>query len=142
MGSTATPPAAPSPITATSTGFRLVAMIASIERLPVGRGGSLHTLVFETHRHLRAGITDEIPAGEILVAAIGGIAEHAFEREAPHAVEEAAQVGGLAGVDRGEHGVALFRRKVHEGAALGTARVFIHRGEALHEHGFLLSQIV
>src|SRR5947207_2467935 len=91
-GSTATPPAAPSPITATSTGFRLVAMFASIERLPVRRGGRLHTLVLGPHGHLRAGITDEIPAGEVFVAAVGGIAEHAFEREPARAVEEAAQV--------------------------------------------------
>src|SRR5665213_3812882 len=47
-GRTATPPAAPRPITTTSVGFRLVGMgfSGAVEFLAVGLGWGLHALVF------------------------------------------------------------------------------------------------
>src|SRR5689334_9400660 len=104
-GSTATPAAAPSPTTTTSTGFRLVAMIFSrpIQLLPEGLGRILHALVLGANGEFRAGITDQIPAGEVLVAPVDRIAEHAFEREAAHSIEKAAQVRRLIIVDGGEY---------------------------------------
>src|SRR6185295_10941451 len=100
-GSTATPAAAPSPTTTTSTGLRLVAMVfaGSVEFLPERLGRIFHALVFGANGQLSAGITDEIPAGEVLVAAVDRVAEHAFEREAAHAIEKSAQVGRLIVVD-------------------------------------------
>src|ERR1700674_3652253 len=110
-GSTAKPPAPPKPTTATSTGFRLMAILYAPRRNAVGLGLDIHPLVFRTCRRARAGIADQIPSGEIPVAAIVGISEHAFERQPPGAGEELARVGEAlrgAGLDRGYYGIAFF----------------------------------
>src|SRR3954467_12299509 len=110
-GSTATPAAAPSPTTTTSTGLRLVAMIffraaaGRVEFLAERLGRSLHALIFRPHGHFRAGVTDQIPAGEIFIAAIDRSAKHAFKREAARAIEKPAQVRRLVVVDRHEDSV-------------------------------------
>src|SRR5579863_1184214 len=120
-GNTATPPAAPSPITATSTGFRLTAMFIQCARSRVVCGPAIrlrrcaHLLIFGRHGKTRTGIPDEIPPGEVLVTAVKGIAEHAFEGQAPNAIEERARVGesgGGAVVHRREQLVAYFRSEV------------------------------
>ena len=65
--------------------------------------------------HLRAGKTDEAPAGEVLVAAIDRVGEHAFHRVRAERVEEGlrrgpGEAGRLAVLERGDHFVLLARR--------------------------------
>ncbi len=91
---------------------------------------------------LAPGITDQIPAGEVLVAAIDRVAEHAFEREAAHAIEEAAQVGRLIIVDGGEDGVLLVGGQAGEGDALGAEREDIQVGESIEEQRLLGGEII
>src|SRR5690348_5501125 len=144
-GSTATPAAAPSPTTTTSTGLRLVAMIFACgsEKFPAeGLGGSLHALVFRAIGEFGTRITDEIPAGEVLVAAIVRIAEHSFECEAAHAIEKAAQVGRLVAVDGSEDGILFVGGQAGEGDALGAEREDIQAGEPVEEQRFLGGKIV
>src|SRR5947207_6648232 len=92
-GSTATPPAAPRPTTATSTGFRLVAMAASVCGCAHGLDRHDNLLLLGGDREPRARIADQIPAGEIPVPAVEGISEHTFERQLANAQEKRARIG-------------------------------------------------
>src|SRR5262249_44963263 len=110
-GSTATPPAAPSPITATSTGLRLTAMIASVCRSSIRFGTRLQRLIFRRDGAGRAGIANQAPPREARVPAVVRIGEHAFESQASNAREHGASVResrGLARVHRVQNLVALF----------------------------------
>src|SRR5579863_4115628 len=99
-GSTATPPAAPNPTTATSTGLRLMATMFCSPRRPMIRlGRSVHLLHIRGGCETRSGILDQIPSSEILVAAVVRIAEHAFERQPARASEERLQVVSFSIVD-------------------------------------------
>src|SRR5215471_18837072 len=109
-GSTATPPAAPSPITATSTGLRLMAIFCpSPGREVDGFDGHVHLLFFRGGSQPRAGITDQVPACEILITAVERIAESPLQRQTPDAGEEGPRVrretGGGAVVHRSQHGI-------------------------------------
>src|ERR1700733_4429036 len=99
-GRTATPPAAPNPTTATSTGFRLMAMI-----LPVAVSGMVvrldlhaHLLIGGRSGHARAWVSDQIPSCEILVAAIVGVAEHSFHGQPARSIEKRPRVRDPFGI--------------------------------------------
>src|SRR5271169_3119200 len=67
-GSTATPPAAPNPTTATSTGLRLMAMILTAMALPVcrvviGLDVRAHLLIVLRSRETWPRILDQVPTG-------------------------------------------------------------------------------
>src|SRR5580704_15393653 len=116
------PPAAPTPTMTTS-----VFSVAMASR-PLGRGLALRLQTHHGHalervlalhvglreHGLRAREADELPAGEILVAAIDRVREHAFHRVGAQRVEEGlrgrpGKAGGLAGLERRDHRV-LARR--------------------------------
>src|SRR5580698_11030685 len=142
-GSTATPPAAPKPTTATSTGFRLMAMALAgsaaarwIGRVMIGLDVHAHLLIVGRGGQTRPGISDEIPAREILVAAVVGIAEHAFQGEPPGAIEKRSGAWkslGRAALHRGKNQVPLLRRKVDERPGLGPPGERIHRLQSFDE---------
>src|SRR5579871_6907215 len=88
IGSTATPPAAPKPITTTSTGFKLVAILRSPRRC-VCRFDRRHLLLFRRDGQTHARVADQVPARKILVPAIVRIAKRRFERHPPDAIEKA-----------------------------------------------------
>src|SRR5437899_10798984 len=66
-GRTATPPAAPRPTTATSTGLRLMAILRSVRRAAKGLRHFLQLLIVGGDGEARAGIAEEVPAGESFV---------------------------------------------------------------------------
>src|SRR5438105_8990350 len=86
-GSAATPPTAPRPTMTTSVFLRLMAMAAPFDRerhvvigrLANGFRAHRHALVIGADSEADAGIADEIPADEIGVAAVIGIAERALD---------------------------------------------------------------
>src|ERR1700677_4133639 len=92
-GNTATPPAAPSPTTATSTGLRLMAVTASIRGTPQRFQRILDLLIVAGCGQARAGIGDQVPSAKLRVAAVVRIRQHAFERQPADAFEEWAGVG-------------------------------------------------
>src|ERR1700691_3718800 len=97
-GRTATPPAAPSPITATSTGFRLMAIFCSSPgRQMIGSDGNAHVLIFWGDGLARPGVANQIPARETCVAAVIRVAERAFQSEAAYATKEGPGIWGEAG---------------------------------------------
>src|SRR5215831_6971058 len=106
-GSAATPPAAPSPAMTTSVFLRSVAMAASLHAegrvriggLTDGLGPRRHALLLGGDHHADAGIPDQIPADEVGVAAVIGIAERALDGVGAHEIEERRGVGGKAGGD-------------------------------------------
>src|SRR5277367_6464406 len=88
-GSTATPPAAPNPTTATSTGLRLMAISIVPPRRPAIRLGLLvHPLHVRRSRGPRAGITNDVPSLAIDIAAVMRIAERALHGIRSRRVEE------------------------------------------------------
>src|SRR4029079_10004542 len=103
-GSAATPPTAPSPTMTTSVFLRSMAMAASlasavhrafhgeagvgIGRGPLGLGTRLHALLVGGARRPDAGIADQVPADEVGVAAVIGIAERALDGVGAHQREE------------------------------------------------------
>src|SRR5258706_447391 len=88
-GSTATPPAAPSPTTATSTGFRLMAILFASPRRPTNRlGRFIHALHIRRSREPRTGIANDVPSLASDVAAIVRIAEGALHCVRSSGVEE------------------------------------------------------
>src|SRR6516162_6005881 len=103
-GRTAVPPAAPSPTTATSTGFRLVAiMIVAPGGAMIRLDGGTHLLHVGTGGEAWPRITDQIPSSEVLVAAIVRVSEHAFQHEPPRPVEEGSRVlRRFSGIDIGQ----------------------------------------
>src|SRR5450759_5659508 len=111
-GSAATPPAAPRPMMTTSVSFNLVLTGPRFrERLVVVRRFvvRLQIVLFELllirtgHHRPDARVADEIPADEVRVAAVVGIAERALMRVVQHEGEErggvAGEAGGRAGFD-------------------------------------------
>src|SRR5580692_2142328 len=147
-GSTATPPAAPNPTTATSTGFRLMAMLVSggaVGGVMIGLNLNAHLLVGGGGGQARAGIADQVPAREVLVAPIKWVAKHAFHGETPGAIEERTGVSEAFGVTAfhgGENGVLLFGGQIDERARLGAARESIGGFQAFDESGFFTRQII
>src|ERR1700722_953812 len=151
-GKTATPPAAPSPTTATSTGGRLVAMVWSraFSGGPVGRV----VIGFDFHAHLlivgRSGkalsrVPEQIPAREILVAAVEGIAEHPFHGETPRAIEERASIRKSrrrAALHGGEQRVLLVVRQIDKCPIVGAVRECVGSLQAFDERSFLPGQII
>src|SRR5262245_23237769 len=85
-GSAATPPTAPRPTMTTSVFLRLMAMAAPFDRerhIVIGRLANRlrpgrHALVIGADGEPDAGIANQIPADEIGVAAVVGIAERAL----------------------------------------------------------------
>src|SRR5262245_23258635 len=130
-GSAATPPTAPKPTMTTSVFLRLMAMAAPFDRerhVVIGRlanrlGSHRHALVVGAHRQPDAGIADEIPADEVGVAAVIGIAERALNGVRADEIEERCCVRRKAGGDVllevGEHRILVARRK------LGERRAFL-----------------
>jgi hypothetical protein len=76
-------------------------------------------------------IADEIPADEVGVAAVIGIAERPLDGVGAHEVEERGGVGRKPGGDVllevREHRVLLLRGKLHEGRTFGGLRVGVER---------------
>src|SRR5450755_2077073 len=79
-GSTATPPAPPRPITTTSTGFILTAMVlcASPGRHAQRLDRFFYALIVRRNRHAGTWIADQIPAGKVAIAAVERVTKHAF----------------------------------------------------------------
>src|SRR5690554_6695028 len=103
-GSTATPPTAPSPITTTSVLGSSVAMITSlcdssriyrilgvsrhvIGGLPAGGQPPALADFFRTGDDAHTGVADQVPADEVAVATVVGIAEGAVDGVIAHHVE-------------------------------------------------------
>src|SRR5262245_15358807 len=80
-----------------------------------------------------AGITDEIPADEVRVAAVVRIAERALMRVAEHQREEGGGAAGESsrrtGLDVDEHRILIDRRQLGERLTARRARIPIERGE-------------
>src|SRR5262249_17844756 len=142
-GSTATPPAAPRPMTTTSVSLSLVAMseISRVRavihwRIPprgrlverfevVGRSvirferaGLERLLVGRRHHRPHAWIPDQVPADEVGIAAVIRVAESALARVAEHHVEElrraAREACRLTALDVHEHRVLVAVGKLQE----------------------------
>src|SRR4051794_27638859 len=144
-GSAATPPTAPSPTMTTSVFLRSMAMAASLGSAvhreagvgvsggALGLGARLHALLVGGDSKPDAGIADQVPADEIGVAAVIGIAERALDGVGAHEREERGGVGGEAGGDVllhvGEHGILIGRRELGERRAFLRLRVDIDGGE-------------
>src|SRR5262245_64676402 len=140
-GSAATPPTAPSPTMTTSVFLRSVAMAASLHAegcvciggLPYGLGPRGHALLVGGDHQSQAGIANQIPADEVGVAAVIGIAERALDGVCAHEVEECCGVGSEAGSDVllhiGEHRVLVRRGQFREGLAFGGLGVGVDRSE-------------
>src|ERR1051326_4745577 len=143
-GSTAVPPPAPRPTTATSQALTLMAIVIGAPGgAVIRRNLHAHLLVFGAGSQSRTGITDEVPSREILVAAVVRIAEHTFEHQPSRPIEKRARVcRGFARVDIGEHRVALFRRKIRQRRTLAGTRVGIDRGEAVEKRLALGLQLI
>src|SRR5690348_16187587 len=101
-GSTATPPAPPKPTTTTSVRSSLVAIALTRRRVLVELrtviGGiaqrlelRIHALLLGRHGQAQPRIADELPADEVLIAAVVRVAERAFERVAEHELEKRAR---------------------------------------------------
>src|SRR5690349_1229136 len=144
-GSTATPPAPPKPTTTTSARSSLVAIALSRGRvlveLRVIVGGAerglelgVHALLFGRHRQAQTRIADELPADEVLIAAVARIAERAFERVPEHELEERArrrrEPGHAIAFEIADELVLALRRQRGERCAAARARVRIERREA------------
>src|SRR5262245_8922406 len=123
MGSAATPPAAPRPMTTTSVSLRRVAMIVTAVVIP-RRGLREHRVVVGRlvirlerdadpligfgHDSPDAGIAEQIPADEVRVAAVERIAECALDGvRADERKEGRWQALGLAGLDVAQYGVLI-----------------------------------
>jgi hypothetical protein len=89
-------------------------------------------LILGGHRRARTGIANQIPSGEIPVAAVVGIGEHTFQRQPARAHEEC----GINHV--AEYLVPLLNRKVRQRRAVNPRGVSIHGFQALEEVGFLV----
>src|SRR5436190_7778634 len=107
MGSAATPPMAPRPMMTTSVCLSRVAMdiletiitvVTScrgpvehrvvVRRLVIGRQRDAHLLLVGGHDRANAGIAEEIPADEVVVAAVKRIAKRALNGVRAHEREE------------------------------------------------------
>src|SRR5437588_2520065 len=136
------PPAAPAPTMTTSV-FSIAMTRASASalglRLQAGHGypreclSALH--VGRGECRLRAREADQTPAGEILVAAIDRVREHALDGVRTQRVEEGARArpgksAGFAGLERRDHLVLRSGTQLDEGLAIGRAAVLIERGES------------
>src|SRR5271167_3017192 len=105
-GNAATPPTAPSPMMTTSVFLRSMAMGAAfhgehgvlIGRLAHGLR-RLHALLVLAHRHAQPRKADQVPADEIGVAAVIGIAERALDCVGADEIEEGRGVRHEAGGD-------------------------------------------
>src|SRR4051812_13674833 len=137
-GSAAVPPAAPSPTMTTSVFLSLVAMSASLGDLEDGVVGGrlvrrLHPrpdpLLDRRDGQLDPGELDQVPAHEVRVAAVVGVAEHALEGVLAHGLEERARVGQearrLVALDVAQDGVLLLGRKLREGRPERRGRVCV-----------------
>src|SRR6185503_14007244 len=144
-GSTATPPAPPRPTTTTSARSSLVAIALTrarvlvelcvvvsraLERLEL----RVHALLLRSHREAQARIADELPADEVLIAAVVRVAERAFERVPQHELEERArrrrEARRAIRFEIADELVLPLRRERRERAAGAGARVRIERREA------------
>src|SRR5579859_3456882 len=87
-GSTASPPAAPKPITTTSV-FR--SLMGAMGQLLFGHSGfgdlGIHLLHLCTHEHSGTGISDQVPSRKVHIATIRGITEHSFQSMLANQVE-------------------------------------------------------
>src|SRR5688572_21881923 len=141
-GSAAVPPAAPSPTMTTSVFLSWVAMSAppgDAEDGVVGGGPvrGLHAradpLLHGRDGQLDAGEPDEVPADEVGVAAVVGIAEHALERVLEHRLEERVGARGeprrRAGLELAQDHVLLVGGKLCERRAEPGSRVRVERRE-------------
>src|ERR1700730_11246732 len=105
-GSAATPPTAPSPTMTTSVFLRSMVMSAAfhrehrfvVGRLANGLRGFDALLVF-ADRHAQARIADQVPADEICIATIVGIAKRALNRMGADKIEECGGIREEAGSD-------------------------------------------
>src|SRR5690242_13927439 len=85
------PPAAPAPTMTTSVFSVAMALAPRLglqagHRQPGEGFPALHVGLGESR--LRTGETNELPAGEVLVAAIDRVGEHAFDRVGAHRIEK------------------------------------------------------
>src|SRR5262245_22368639 len=134
------PPAAPTP-TMTTSDFSVAMAISSPSapglRLQADNGqarerlAALHVLGGEFR--LRAGKSNQLPAGKVLVAAIDRVGEHPFHRVRTHGVEEdlrrrPGEVACLALFERGDHLVLLRGREAPERRAVSLAAVRLQAG--------------
>src|ERR1700681_2434084 len=96
-GSTASPPAAPRPITTTSVLGRLT---GAMHQLLCGNPGtrwlSVHCLHLSTDVHSGTGIFDQIPTYKVRVTTIGRVAEHASQRVPANQFEKGRAIAILA----------------------------------------------
>src|SRR5262249_62208607 len=122
-GSRAPPRPAPTPPMTTSVFLRSMAMAASLHSEGCIRVGGLahgfcphvHALLVGGDYQAQAGVTDQIPADEIGIAAVVGIAERALDGVGAHEVEERRGVrrktGGDVLLHVGEHRVLVWLGK-------------------------------
>src|SRR5215471_18068344 len=140
-GSAATPPTAPSPMMTTSVFLRSMAMGAAFHgehRVLVCRFAyglrRFHALFVLADRHAQAGKTDQVPADEIGVAAVIGIAERALDRMGAHEIEEGRgfrhESGGDVLLHVGQDGVLIGCREAREQGAVLGLRIGVEGGEA------------
>src|SRR5262245_20221793 len=149
-GSTATPPAAPSPMTTTSVSLSLVAMFhvsgmlfktrcRLVETFEVVGGlviglelaGFERFLIGRRHHGPHARVAEQIPSDEIRVAAVVRVAEGALPRVVQHerkklrgaAREDARRYGSR--LDVHQHGILIGRGQFKKALAARGARVAI-----------------
>src|SRR5579863_3761090 len=147
-GSTATPPAAPRPTTATSTGFRLMAMILpgrAVRGVVIRLDLDPHFLIVLRSSEARTWVANQIPTSEILVAPVVRIAEHSLHGEAPGAIEKRSRIlksRGRTALHRGQYGILLLARQIDKRPALGAVREAVRSSQPFHERGFFAGQII
>src|SRR4029077_14678580 len=112
------------PMTTTSVSLSRVAMAVAasarrrlrehrvvVRRLVIRLECDADTLLAFRHNRADTGIADQVPADEVRVAAVEGVAERALNRVCAHEVEEArrtrGQAGGLPGFDLRQHRVLI-----------------------------------
>src|SRR5215469_1725747 len=140
-----TPPTAPMPTMTTSV-FS-IAMVRALPSCPLGVGPGLQPgdghagkrlfarKVGARVEELCAREADELPAGEVLVAAVDRVGEHAFHGMGAQSVEERlrgreCELARLALFQRADHFVLLGGAELHERLVVGFAAISVELGEA------------
>src|SRR5262245_53156043 len=140
-GSAATPPTAPSPTITTSAFLRLVAMTTPFQRehrIVISRFADhcwlVHALLVLGHRNADARIANHLPAHEVGISAVVGIAERPLDGMVAHETEERSGIRRKASRDVlfqvAQHRVLHGSGQLDKGRSLGRDRILVEGSEA------------